>query len=71
MLTGRVEMCNWKLKTGAPAGGRSRRTAALAAIEPPNQPARQALKVPAARAMREWALATKGCWRLRSQRLRT
>ena len=71
MLTGRVEMCNLKWKTGALAGGRSRRKAALAAIDPPAQPASQALEAPAARATREWALATKGCWRLRSQRLRT
>ena len=71
MLTWRVEMCDFNLKKVPLAGRRFRFKAALAAIEPPSQPASQALEAPAARATREWALATKGCWRLRSKRLRT
>ena len=55
MLTWRVEMCDFNLKKVPLAGRRFRFKAALAAIEPPSQPASQALEAPAARATREWA----------------
>ena len=61
MLTWRVERCDFNLKNVPLAARRSRRKAALAAVEPPSQPASQALEAPAARATREWALATKAC----------